>query len=669
MPQRPDLIWKDGKTPEATAFGDIYFSPEDGVAETSHVFLGGIGAPDVWADKDLFVIGETGFGTGLNFLVAWDLFERTARPGARLHFVSVEGFPLEREDLARALEAFPEFVDKAGELVSVYPPRQSGFHRLVLAGGRVTLTLLYGEISDVLPSADFKADAWFLDGFAPSRNEAMWSGTVFDAVARLSTPGARLATFTVAGFVRRGLEAAGFEVSKREGFGRKRDCLTGCLKRPARVRGMAPWYAKEVPAGRPKSVAIIGAGISGACLASAFMREGIETHVFEQWDGHAQEGSGNPAAMMNPALSLGRDADAAFRAQAYVHAVTAYDALEASGAKVWKTRSGAFQLGNESKDAAMQARLIEESGIPTSWVRAVDAEQASKLTGATLKQGGLFVSEGGFLDPDLLCATLLEGAHLHYGAEITRLEHADDGWRLWSNGDVLFSADCVIFANAMGAVNYPQSDHFPLEANRGQLTLVPASEETSGIKTAISYSGYISPAFEVEEGLTCHLVGATYDRPDRFDEARATDIRPEDHERNLAGLHKALGDDFELGNPGNFRGRAAVRCTTKDRLPLVGGVPVAQTYERLYYDVHHGRDKLYFDGDYHNGLYVMAGFGSRGFQYAPLAAEILAAEILELPQPVPAAVREVMHPARFLMRDLRRKTWAANGPGSKPKSQ
>lgn len=143
MPQKPDLTWKDGKTPEATAFGDIYYSPEDGVAETSHVFLGGIGAPDIWEGKDLFVIGETGFGTGLNFLVTWDLFERTAAPGARLHFVSVEGFPLEPEDLARALEAFPSLKDKAAELVGVYPPRQHGFHRRSLAGGRVTLTLLY----------------------------------------------------------------------------------------------------------------------------------------------------------------------------------------------------------------------------------------------------------------------------------------------------------------------------------------------------------------------------------------------------------------------------------------------------------------------------------------------------------------------------------------------
>lgn len=669
MVDKPDIIWKEGKTPEATAFGDIYFSPEDGMAETAHVFLGGIGAPEVWAGRDLFVIGETGFGTGLNFLVTWDLFEKTAGPDARLHFVSVEGFPLERDDLARALEAFPALGEKAHALLGVYPPRQSGFHRRSLAGGRVTLTLLYGEISHILPQADFKADAWFLDGFAPSRNKDMWSEDVFDAAARHSAPDARVATFTVAGTVRRGLEKAGFRVAKREGFGRKRDCLSGALTRLPVSKEPAPWFVKETPQQRPRTVAIIGAGIAGATLADSFAKQGVETHVFEKWDGHAQEGSGNPAAMMNPPQSLGHDADAAFRAQAYAHATAFYDGLEAAGGGVWKTRSGAFQMATDDKDEAYQARFIAEGGMPEGWAWQVSAEEASALTGARLSRGGLFFSEGGFLDPDRLCGALLKDAQLHYGAEITRLEHVAEGWRLWSGDKILFVADLVIFANAMGAKDYPQSDHFPFIANRGQLTLVPVGEETKGIKAAISYGGYISPAFEVEEGLTCHLVGATYDRPDRFDETMATEIRAADHERNLTALHKALGEDFVTGNPGNFRGRAAVRCTTTDRLPLVGGVPVAETYAKLYHDVHHGRDKDYFNGDYHNGLYVMAGFGSRGFQYAPLAAEMLVAEILGLPGPVPKAVRETMHPARFLMRGLRRKTWAANGPGSRPKQK
>jgi tRNA 5-methylaminomethyl-2-thiouridine biosynthesis bifunctional protein len=665
MPKKPEIIWKENGTPEAAAFGDIYFSPEDGLAETSHVFLGGIGAPEVWRGHDVYTIGETGFGTGLNFLGAWDLFERTCDLGAKLHYISIEGFPLDRPDLERALEAFPSLRTKADDLAEAYPPRQNGFHRLSLGQGRVQLTLLFGDVVDMLRSADFEADAWFLDGFAPSCNPQMWSEDVFEGVAKNSAPGARLATFTVAGKVRRGLGHKGFDVKKVPGFGRKRDCLAGVLKRSQRNKSSAPWYAKSDVGVKPSQVAIIGAGIAGASLAATCLREGIQPHVFDRWGGHAEEGSGNPAAMMNPRMSLGKDADAEFGDQAYVHAMACYDKMEAGGAKIWKTRSGAFQIATDVRDEAHQARLIREGGLPQGWLQAVSAEEARKITGVQVPRGGLFVPHGGFLDPDRLCGKLLESATFHYESNVTHLVHRHEGWALYSDSELLMIAERVVLANAMGAIEFSQTDHIPFGPNRGQLTLVPASEATQNIQTAISYNGYISPAFEVEEGLTCHLVGATYDRPDRFDLDRASDIRTEDHERNLDALRKALGDDFSVSNGSNFRGRAAVRCTTTDRMPVVGPAPVAETYERLYYDVHHGRDKVYSRADYHDGLYIMAGFGSRGFQYAPLAAEILVADMLGLVQPVPEAVRQVIHPGRFLMRGLRRKTWAANGPGKK----
>lgn len=659
MIKSPGIAWRDDKTPEAIGFDDIYFSPEDGVAETSHVFLKGIGAPEVWQGRENFLIGETGFGTGLSFLCAWDLFEKTADTNSKLHFVSVEGFPLERQDLERALRAFPEFEEKAADLVALYPPKQAGFHRLVFAAGRVTLTLLVGPVEEVLGKAAFEADAWFLDGFAPSRNPEMWTPDVMGHVARLSRPGARVASFTVAGAVRRGLEAAGYAVEKKPGFGRKRDCLAGALTKKISLPAKAPWFDVKVRRPEPQRIAIIGAGIAGSCAAAAFGREGKEVHVFDRWDIHAQEGSGNPAAMMNPRMSLGKDADAIFRAQAYVHAMSLYDRMESDGRKVWKARSGALQLANEDRDEAYMERLAQEGGLPEGWLEAIDADEASARCGVALPRGGLYLTNGGFLDPDLLCAELLGNVSFHGGIDVDGIEHRQSGWRLYADGKEVFEADAVVFANALGAAEFAQTRHIPFVPNRGQLTLVPANEETENLKTAVAYDGYISPAFEVEEGLTCHLVGATYDRPDRFDMERASDIRSEDHERNMLALKNSLGANFAVSDPSNFRGRAAVRCTTPDRLPLVGPAPVAETYERLYYDVHHGRDKVYAPGDHHDGLYVLAGFGSKGFQYAPLAAEVLVADVLGLPSPVPEVVRQALHPARFVMRALKRKTWAS----------
>ncbi|MEQ9361019.1 MAG: tRNA (5-methylaminomethyl-2-thiouridine)(34)-methyltransferase MnmD, partial [Rhodospirillales bacterium] len=256
------LAWRDG-VPCSAEFGDIYFSPKGGLGEARHVFLDGIGAPDVWRGRPRFTVGELGFGTGLNVLALWDAWRRRAAPDARLHIVSVEGFPLEPGDLAGAHTGFPELAPLAAELRAAYPRRVSGFHRLRLDGGRVALTLLFGPVADMLEKLTACVDAWFLDGFAPRRNPEMWSDAVFRQLARLSAPGARVATFSAAGAVRRGLAAAGFAMAKRPGFAGKLECLAGRLDALPLDDGDAPWYAAPPPLGPGAAVAVIGGGIAG----------------------------------------------------------------------------------------------------------------------------------------------------------------------------------------------------------------------------------------------------------------------------------------------------------------------------------------------------------------------------------------------------------------------
>ena len=648
---RPDISWRDGKTPEATRFGDIYFSPDDGVAETTHVFLQGIGAPEIWAGCQTFVIGETGFGTGLNFLCAWDLFERTSASSGSFHFVSVEGFPLDRADLEQALSAFPQFEEKAKQLIAAWPPKQAGVHRRTFVSGRVVLTLLFGEAEAVLTDSEIKADAWFLDGFAPSKNPELWSEAVLGHVARLSKPGARVATFTVAGAVRRGLQAAGFEVEKRPGFGRKRDCLAGKLVCRASEQ-CEPWFARAAMGVRPRRVAIVGAGIAGASLAYALRAQSMDIHVFERNTSFALEGSGNPAAMMNPRVSLGKNADADFRVLAYSHAVKFYDDLAASGARPWEDRCGALQLAQKNKTAEHQQRLVNEGGMPEGWLRPVNAEEASELAGVRLDAGGLYVEHGGFLSPHRLCEALLEDATVHFEENLMALTRYEDGWWLHFGDGECFQADAVVLANAMGVTSFAQTGHFPFGPNRGQLTIVEPNDQTRGVNLALSYNGYLSPVVTID-GKPRQLIGATFDRPDSFDLSAPHVVREEDHERNLTALESALGD-LGLAREG-LEGRAAVRCTTPDRLPVVGAAPVAESVERAYREVHHGRNEAWVPLPTHEGLYVFAGFGSRGFQYAPLAAEVLASEMLGMPLPVSKSVAEGLHPARFLMRALKRR--------------
>lgn len=209
-------------------YDDVYFSAQDGLAETRHVFLDGNNLPAAWAGRtDEFVIAETGFGTGLNFLAAWKLFEEMAEARARLHYISVEKFPLSGSVIAAELARWAaELSPYLNQYLKAYGQEIQTTQEITI-NDRVTLTLLIGDVSDVLQGIQFAADCWFLDGFSPSNNPDMWNADVFAQVARLTKSGGSFATFTAAGFVRRGLADFGFEVSKTPGFGRKREMAVG----------------------------------------------------------------------------------------------------------------------------------------------------------------------------------------------------------------------------------------------------------------------------------------------------------------------------------------------------------------------------------------------------------------------------------------------------------
>ena len=242
-------------------FGDVYFSLDGGIEETRHVFLAGNALPERFAGKRMFTVVELGFGSGLNFLTTWQLFREHAPPEARLHFVSVEKHPFRAPDLELVHRAWPPFGDLSAALLANYPPLLSGFHRLHLDSGRVTLTLLFGDALESLRELEASADAFFLDGFAPSRNPGMWSPELFAELRRLAAPGATAATYSVAGSVRRALTQAGFTTGKRPGFGRKREMLV------ARIDA-----AKPIRAALDRRVAVVGAGIAGASCALALAR-------------------------------------------------------------------------------------------------------------------------------------------------------------------------------------------------------------------------------------------------------------------------------------------------------------------------------------------------------------------------------------------------------------
>lgn len=229
------LEWTTSGQPRSSLFGDCYFSRDEGIEESRYVFLKHNDLPgrwQHWSRQRPFVLVETGFGTGLNFLVTWHAWRQWRPEGARLHFVSIEGHPLEMGDLARALALWPQLEPLAKELIRGYPVLlERGEFQFPEDGIRLCLHL--EDIDEALERLQAPVDAWYLDGFAPARNPAMWSPRLFETISSLSDPGARFSTFTAAGRVRRGLTEAGLKWEKVPGFGRKRHMLHGWVREPA----------------------------------------------------------------------------------------------------------------------------------------------------------------------------------------------------------------------------------------------------------------------------------------------------------------------------------------------------------------------------------------------------------------------------------------------------
>lgn len=579
-PAGSPLVWRDDGLPQSSLYGDVYFSSVDGLAETRAVFLAGCGLPERFAGRRNFVVGELGFGSGLNIAALLDLWRREKPPGGRLHIFSIEAHPLSRDEAARILAHWPELGDAAQVLLDHWPGRARGFHRVDLPGFDAVLDLAVMDVVEALEAWDGLADAWFLDGFSPALNPAMWRDEVLAAVGARSAPGARAATFTVAGAVRRGLSAAGFEIAKRPGFGRKRERLEAW--RPGT-------RAVETP---PESLAVIGGGIAGASLARAARAAGLSVVVIDDPD--ASGASGNPAALVTPALDAGGGPRAALYAQALSRAVALYEAQP--GAVIARE---VLQLAAGDRDPARFATVAGQDLFEPGEMRTLDADETqARLQTATpaLAMAGARV----IAPPEVTSAWT--GPVLR--RRVARAERDGEGWRLLdANGELIARADRLAVAG--GADGADWVTEAPLRPVRGQASW------THGPDTpATAFGGYAIPT---RDGV---LFGATHDRDDT-----QTDVREEDHARNLQSLAKGLPALAARLTGSVFYGRAAVRATTPDRLPLA--------------DVRE------------DGVIVLTGLGSRGFCLAPLLAEHLIAQLLEVPSPLPRQLSHLLKLTRF----------------------
>lgn len=570
-------------------FGDVYHSIEGGIEETRHVFLSSNDLPARWGQGGPFSIVETGFGSGLNFLATWQGFRDSAPANARLHFVSVEKNPFTRGDLQRAHELWPQFSEISAALLDAYPPLMPGFHRLHFEGGRVSLTLLFGDALEQLAELDASADAFFLDGFAPARNADMWTPELCAQLARLAAPGATVATYSVAGTVKRALAQAGFLVEKKPGYARKREMLTG--------RFPGNWRAASTPAAR---VAVIGAGIAGTSVALALARHGTAVDLYEALSAPARATSANPAGLVRPFLSLEQGARNRFTWAAHGYAVRHYDALARLADGAWQ-RSGVLQLPRDAVHADKLQRALARFALPEAKARWVDAREASQLAGAPVAGAGVWFADAGWLSGRAACLAGVRAAGervtLHASQRILDVEAGDDGCRLrGARGAAIATADRVVLANGHRAAQFSVCAGVQLRAVRGQLTRIP--QRAPGLRAPVCREGYVTPSID-----GWHIAGATYEEG-----AADASLRTADDSENIARVQRMLPGAFDAVDPASVRSWAGVRCASRDRSPLLG--PLVP------------------------GVFAILALGSRGFTWAPLAAELVAAQIVGAPLPV-----------------------------------
>ena len=661
LPWRPvqsaTLRWSETGVPTSNAFDDVYYSADNGLEESCHVFLSGNDLPQRWQGfgRQHFCTAELGFGTGLNFLLTWQAWRAAPAPRPDLHFLSIEKHPLARADLARALAGWPTLAPLAERLLAAYPGLLPGQHRLLLEDG-VRLDLWWEDAADTL--ADLAGqeqplfDAWYLDGFAPARNDAMWSSQVIDAMAALSRPGASFSTFTAAGHVRRKLADAGFTVSKVPGYGRKRECLRGVFAAPLAQPAATPalrWDLGGYTRERPDSVLIVGGGLAGCTTAAALARRGIAVTLLEQ-GALASGGSGNGQGVIYTRLSRRHSTLVDFAVPGFQFASRFYQGMFRDG-ELLAPRDGELcgcfaQSDDKTEMAVLRDALVGLEEL----AQVLDPQQASALLGIDQPCAGYWFPGSGWLHPTVLCRALTarDGIRvLEHCGEVTL--HSDGTlWQAAAGGKTLAQARVAIVATGPATKTMAPFNWLPLQAIRGQVTTLPATPASRGLLAVMCHDGYIAPA---RDGI--HSIGASFNVHVSDPAPRADDNR--DNVAKLAMALPAWQAALEALDPDALASRVSYRCTSADYLPVVGPAPDFDAFIRDFGALRrNARQAITEHGSFIPGLYLNTAHGSRGLASTPIAAELLASLLCGEPLPLRRELCRALSPARFIIRDLSR---------------
>lgn len=662
--QPAEIQFNENQTPVSTRFDDVYFSNQDGLAEARYVFFEGNNLWERWKvhTEPHFVIAETGFGTGLNFLAVSQLFTQFQQsyPNAtlkRLYFLSFEKYPLSMEQLAIAHSHYNELTEWAKRLQQKWTmPLVAGCYRLHF--DNITLDLWLGDVMDNLPQlGDYmanKIDAWFLDGFAPSKNPQMWQEELFQQMYRFTKPEGTFATFTAASSVRKGLLQAGFEVEKRKGFGQKRECLTG-----KKIFENAPHFIPQTPWYLPQSadlthgtdIAIVGGGIASLFCALSLLERGAKVTLYCADEEPALNASGNKQGAFYPQLSDDDEINIRF----YIHAFF-YGLQRLAQARQHFSFEHDFcgvALCAYNEKSAVKIRKIFQLGLPTTLIQPQTIEQLSEKAGLPLPCGGAFIPQGAWLAPREFVQNGFAylqsiGLEIKKLQKIARLEQQNQGWILQNEQGETFHHNIVVLANGHQLTEFTQTEHLPLYPVRGQVSQIPSSPTLQKLKTVLCYDGYITP---VDRAQTSHCIGASHVRNNatRYFSETEQQENQEKIQRNLTGV-----DWVNEVNCRDNQARIGVRCAVRDRIPMMGNVPNFAQQVKEYHNLFNLRRRKQPIKSAVNfpNLFLIGALNSRGLTSAPILGESLASLIFNEPLPLSEEIIHTLSANRSWIRKL-----------------
>jgi len=589
----------------------------DALAVASDQVLNTAQVVERWNGREQFVILDTAFNFGEKFLVAWQAWRADKHRARQLHYLAFDAHPYEKDALRAAHDNWPELKEMTDALRLDWPLAVPGMHRILLPERGISLTLIFGALEHYLPQIDATVDAFLFDAAPGGSAAGKTIGTWF---ARLAQPQAVVA-FSTQMPMQEHLQEAGFvgaAGSLRAEFQPRRPVL-------------------QATPSSDRSAIVIGAGVAGAAMCQRLCTRGWDVTLIEQHAGAAQGASGNLAGVFMPVLSRDDGPAARLSRAAFLFALRLWREIGGIGAAFDGAGNGVLQLARTGRSGAYP-------DYPPEFARHLEADEIRRLMPALASgmahAGAWLFERGGWAHPGGVCAALLAacGAHLRriHQRTAAQLSWIDGRWQVMDERGVpIAQAGHIIIANGIAGNQFAQSRELPLAAIRGQVTHV-AADLLPDLPMPICGDGYVIPA----RGEIC-CVGATYDTD------TDTRLRAESQDENLARLLRLFPLSAAHMADLPLAGRVGLRCVSPDRLPLVGAMPDFVALQAM-------RGERLRDVPRHAGLHCLLAYASRGLTWAPLAAELLAAQLCGEPLSLERDLCATIDPARFALQALRR---------------